>query len=255
ISGLSPNTYNATITVTAPGASNTPRTVGVTLTVSGQVPTIGVSPLSFGFNAMEGGTNPTPQALSISNPGTGTLSWSLSDDAAWLNLSPLSGTCTTETDTVTLAVDIFALAIDTYNATITITDPSASNSPVDVSVTLVVWGAEIWVAKDGDDVTGNGTVGDPYATITKALEVVFAGGTIRVKPGAYTAPLTITLDNITLVSTDGRDATTINGGGTGGAVIDLGLHDGITIEGFFVTDGCYGIDADYCAGLTIRQCK
>ena len=54
-------------------------------------PTIGVSPSSFSFSATEGGSNPASQSLSITNTGGGTLSWSASDDATWLSLSPASG--------------------------------------------------------------------------------------------------------------------------------------------------------------------
>ncbi len=55
-------------------------------------PEIGTSPTSLSFTAQQGGSNPAAQTLSISNTGGGTLSWSGSDNAAWLTLSPASGT-------------------------------------------------------------------------------------------------------------------------------------------------------------------
>src|SRR4029077_3947495 len=55
------------------------------------LPAIGASPTSISF-AVTQGVTPATQTLSISNTGGGTLSWTASDNAAWLSLSPSSGT-------------------------------------------------------------------------------------------------------------------------------------------------------------------
>src|SRR5437867_3825336 len=60
--GLAAGTYNATITVTATGATNTPQSVPVTLTVTALPPTIGLSPTSLSFTGVQGGANPSAQA-------------------------------------------------------------------------------------------------------------------------------------------------------------------------------------------------
>jgi hypothetical protein len=96
---------------------------------------IGHSPTSFSFIATRGGSNPPNQSLSIWNAGGGTLSWSVSDNANWLSLSPTIGT---NWETVTVSVNIVGLTAGTYNATITITATGATNSPVSISVTLTV---------------------------------------------------------------------------------------------------------------------
>ncbi|MGH7227827.1 MAG: PQQ-dependent sugar dehydrogenase [Nitrospiraceae bacterium] len=98
-------------------------------------PTIGLSPTSFSFAAFQGGANPAPQTLNITNTGGGTLSWSVSDNALWLTLSPISGTAPS---TVTVSVDTTGLVAGTYNATITVTAQGATNSPQMVPVTLTV---------------------------------------------------------------------------------------------------------------------
>src|SRR5207249_3151739 len=92
--GLTAGTYNATITATASGATNTPQTVPVTLTVTAAPvpPTIGLNPVSFTFTGVQGALNPASQTLSLTNTGGSTLSWSVSDNATWLTLSPASGT-------------------------------------------------------------------------------------------------------------------------------------------------------------------
>jgi uncharacterized protein YjdB/fibronectin type 3 domain-containing protein len=103
-------------------------------------PTISRTPGSMSFTATPG-SNPAPQNLEIRNSGVGTLNWSVSDDQPWLNLSPASGSATTETDVVSVSVNATGLALGTYNATITITAPGASNTPQTTAVTLNVTSA------------------------------------------------------------------------------------------------------------------
>ena len=138
ILGMTAGFYNATITITAPGATNTPQTVPVTLIIAPPLlgPTIGRSPTSFTFSATEGGANPSSKTLEVWNAGTGTLNWTVSDDALWLSLAPTSGSSTGEHDAVTVSVDISGLTVGSHPATITITDPGATNTPQTVPVTL-----------------------------------------------------------------------------------------------------------------------
>ncbi len=98
-------------------------------------PTIGISPSSFSFTATAGGANPANQSLSVSNTGGGTLNWTASDNATWLTISPTSGTAPS---TVTLSVNITGLAAGTYNGTVTVSATGATNTPVNIPVTLTV---------------------------------------------------------------------------------------------------------------------
>ena len=52
----------------------------------------------------------------------------------------------------------------------------------------------ITVSPGGNDTTGDGSLGNPYATITKADTVVASGGTVNVLPGTYTQASTWTLN-------------------------------------------------------------
>ncbi|MFB3041779.1 MAG: hypothetical protein ACE1ZS_08320 [Candidatus Poribacteria bacterium] len=137
IAGLSAGTFNGAITISASGATNTPQTTTVTLTVD-PPPRISRGPSSKNFTATEGGPNPSNQTLRISNSGGGTLNWSVSDNQSWLSLSPTSGSSTGETDTVSVRVNIAGLSDGTYNATITISASGATNTPRTTSVTLIV---------------------------------------------------------------------------------------------------------------------
>jgi len=142
ISGLSAGTYNATITVSDPNATNSPQTISVTLTISAQSkPTISLDKTSMNFSAIQGGSNPASQTFTITNSGVSgsTLTWTISDDATWLTLSPSSGSLNSGASaTVTASVDISGLSTGIYNATITVSDPDATNSPQTISVTLTI---------------------------------------------------------------------------------------------------------------------
>ena len=62
----------------------------------------------------------------------------------------------------------------------------------------------LWVAKNGNDTTGDGSSGKPYLTITKALtEITTAGQTILVAPGTYTETLTFTQNDTAIIGQQG----------------------------------------------------
>jgi hypothetical protein len=78
-----------------------------------------------------GGTNLSAQTIAVSNVGSGTLSWATSDNAAWLTLSPVSGT---NSGTVTTSVNLTGLAAGTYSAIITVAVSGSTNSPQQIPV-------------------------------------------------------------------------------------------------------------------------
>jgi len=136
IAGMSAGDYSASITITAPGASNSPQVVSVSLHISSAAPEISFNPESLSFTAGEGGSTPANGTLEVWNSGIGTLIWSLSDDAAWLSENPTSGSSTGEHDTVAVSVNIAGMSAGDYSANVTITAPGASNSPQVVPVSL-----------------------------------------------------------------------------------------------------------------------
>jgi hypothetical protein len=133
IGSLAAGSYSGAVTVNAPGASSV--TVPVTLTVAAVPipPSIGASPTNLSFVATQGGGNPAPQTVSISNTGGGSLAWSATDNIDWLALSPATGT---GNGVVTATVATGARTAGTYNANITLT--AIGTSPVTVPVTLTV---------------------------------------------------------------------------------------------------------------------
>jgi len=101
-------------------------------------PTIAFSPTSFTFGATEGEAGPPEQTLQVWNSGGGILDWSLSDDAAWLELNPTSGSATDEVDNVTVSVHTSGMDPGSYSTTITISAEEATNTPQTVSVSLTL---------------------------------------------------------------------------------------------------------------------
>ncbi|MDG2125524.1 MAG: lamin tail domain-containing protein, partial [Verrucomicrobiales bacterium] len=112
-----------------PGSSNTPATT----------PEVKVSTrdiIAFGTV----GTDAPSQSFDVSNDGINTLTYSISDNANWLTITPPTGTSTNPVDfkTHTVNFDSDGLAGGTHNAVITVSDPNALNSPqtIDVSITI-----------------------------------------------------------------------------------------------------------------------
>jgi len=130
---LTAGSYSGAVTVNAPGASS--MTVPVTLTVATVPipPSIGASPTTLSFVATQGGGNPSPQTLSISNTGGGSLTWSATDNVDWLALSPATGA---GNGVVTATVATGSRTAGTYHANITLT--AIGTSPVTLPVTLTV---------------------------------------------------------------------------------------------------------------------
>ena len=189
--GLLAGSYTAVISVTATGATAKTIPVTLTLTASTTSATIGLSPTTLAFAGTVGGTNPAAQPFTIANSGGGTLSWTLSSNAAWLHLNIGSGTTTTESDTVYSSVTTSGMAAGTYNGIITVTASGASNSPRQISVSLTLSSttannaaALTWDANSDSDVAGykvyqgtaSGTYAAPIATLTTATTTYTATG-------------------------------------------------------------------------------
>jgi len=81
--------------------------------------------------------------------------------------------------------------------------------------------ADIFVATNGNDTTGNGSISNPYATLTKATTVAVAGDTIQVRAGAYVQHL----------------YWDVGGDGAPGAYITIQAYDGDLTASFVGESG------------------
>lgn len=138
--GLLPGTYNGTVTIAAtiPGGGtvlNSPITVPVKLTISAG--TLAASPASLTFLQAQGGNPPPSQTINVNSNGPA-LSYSAIATTvigSWLSVTP-AGAATPGAITVT--VNGAGLAAGTYSGNVTLTSVGASNSPLNVPVTLTV---------------------------------------------------------------------------------------------------------------------
>jgi len=96
-------------------------------------PAIGTSSTSLSFTATQGGTNPATQTLNISNTGSGTLSWTATDNAPWMTLSRTSGT---NNGVVIVSVITGVTGPGTHTGMITLSATGASSVSVPVTFTV-----------------------------------------------------------------------------------------------------------------------
>jgi Bacterial Ig-like domain (group 2) len=173
IAGLAAGTYAAVVRIEAAGASNSPRDVPVSLIISSQ-PTIAVSPVSLTFAST--GATPAPQVVTITNSGGGTFS-SLSTETQyasgnnWLVVSLSTGVSPVA---LTVQPNIAGLAAGTYNATVRVLSPGASNTPVGIPVQLTITTPPL-IMLSRSNVTFNAVIGgsDPLA---EAVTITNGGG-------------------------------------------------------------------------------
>jgi hypothetical protein len=142
--------YTATITITSSEAYNNPQKVKVNLKITKETPAqIWVNAGSLAFNT-RAGLNPSSQQIRIKNSGEGTLTYGITWDASWLSVSPGNGISSGAENAHSVSAQTSSLPQGTYNATISIADPKASNSPQHIQVSLDIGalpsGNEIWVS-------------------------------------------------------------------------------------------------------------
>jgi hypothetical protein len=197
--GLAAGTYTANITISevlpaalegaesaVEGVLITEVTVPVTLNLG--VPAISASPIPLTFTTTEG-ENPADKMLEVCNTGTGTLNWSLTDDAAWLSETPTSGSLgADDCEDVTVSVAASGLAAGDYSATITITGSPTVTVPVNLHIVSAMPELPVEPAQ----LSASGLSISPHQVkpgqeVTISINVANSGG----KTGSYNAVLYI----------------------------------------------------------------
>ena len=120
--------YTANLFFTSNGGD---QTVSVTMTVPDTpAPMIDVSPTVLNF-----GTSGTELTFTITNIGQETLNWSISDDQNWLEVSPTSGSTTTEQDEIIVNVDRAGLSVGDYTGIISV---SSNGGDINIDVSMEI---------------------------------------------------------------------------------------------------------------------
>ncbi len=175
--GLAAGTYQGTITLTVPQATNSPLSLPVTLKVTDEPPSLAVHPGQLSFSAVQG-SNPPDQVLRIRNEGGGTLGWTavvlrpvtgtrLTD---WLSLSANAGT---GSGSIRVTVNTTGLAPGSYQSAIVVRSTTGQTQRVPVNLQVTASGAVLQTSQSGlifVAVEGSGTLP------SRNFNVVNAGG-------------------------------------------------------------------------------
>ena len=138
--GLAAGSYAGSIAVAAATAANSPQTIAVTLRVA-PVATIAASPAALSFTQTSGGAAPAPASVAITSSGgavTFTVSASTTSGGTWLSVTPSGGTTPAN---LSVLVSGGGLAPGTYSGKITVVSAGATNTPLNIDVSLVVGAA------------------------------------------------------------------------------------------------------------------
>jgi hypothetical protein len=246
-SQLSPGTYSAKLTVSASRPNRSSQVVSVVLTVyPGPAPAISVNTTAL-YNTCESSTNARSQTFEVCNSGGKTLSYSISDDAAWLSCSPAGGASTGQHDVISLSYASAGLAPGIYPAIILVSDSAAANSPQAIRVCLTVLadsGPAIWHV-DGSlaESQDGSTWTRAFRTIQEAVDAASEGDVVVVANGVYHENIHFNGRNIVLRSTDPSDGsavgeTIIDGVGRDTVVRFDGTEDETCVlSGFTIRNG------------------
>jgi hypothetical protein len=129
---LAEGTYSGEITVTAPDATGSPRTIRVTLDVLAQASLV-ARPSTLRFDAIQGKPNPAGQSVKVVYPYN-EVDWTATTTAEWLVVAASSGSTP---GTPTISVNTSGLAAGTYQASVEFVE-NASGTAATVAVQLVV---------------------------------------------------------------------------------------------------------------------
>ena len=229
---LTAGTQSGMITLSAPGATSVSVPVSFTVTAAPVPPAIGFSPTSLSFTAQQGGSNPATQTLNISNTGGGTLSWTATDNATWLTVSPASGT---GNGTLTVTATGTQTA-GTQTGTITLNATGATSVPVNVTFTVTAApnislnpSSLSYAATQGAANPANKTVsltttgGTLNWTVSRTVSGNIAWLTVSPASGSSNSTLTASVNTAGLAAGTHTGTITVSAAGASSKTVDVTL--------------------------------
>jgi hypothetical protein len=147
--------------------------------------------------------------------------------------------------------DVLFWGLGSYEFSVTVSDGQLQDVK---SVTIDVVVNVAYVANNGDDNTGLGTIENPFATIQKGINTVQDNGTVIALEGTYHENIDFGGKKITVRSNNPNDTnvvanSVIDANGSGGVVIfDSGEDTNSVLAGFTITGG----DTELGGGIYIN---
>ena len=196
---------------------------------------LGILPREIRIVAREGDSNMLTQYLTIWNDGSGVVNWTIDEDCDWLNIDPIIGSSSGQTDEVVLNIDVTGLSRGQYSCELTISAPNAINSITKVPVIMNI-----------REILNHLHVPSEFPTIQEGIDAALDGETIIVAPGIYTGEGNRDIDfkgkTITVKSEGGSDTCIIDCQGSKeeqhrGFYFHYGEDTNSVVQGFTITDG------------------
>jgi uncharacterized protein (TIGR03437 family) len=196
---LAAGNYTGNVVIASNGATGSPISIPVTLTVEAATITASTTPLT--FNQLAGGAAPASQSVSVtSTPGpvSFTVASTTTSGGSWLAATAgSSGTTGTTPGTVQISVNGSSLSPGAYSGFVTITSSGSNGSPISIPVALNV-GAAAVLSVTQQSLSFNASVGQ--ATTPQTVQLT----------STATAPYTVstaTKDNGTWLSVSPSSGT------------------------------------------------
>ncbi len=134
-----------TITVTVTDSDNMSTQAARTITIGDEntVETVNLdaAPLGIGI-LLNFGESGTTYTLTLRASTGGAISWTASESLPWLSMSATSGTTP---DEITLTIDPTGLPVGTHNGIITLTSTDATNSPIEIPISVQINGYSMYL--------------------------------------------------------------------------------------------------------------
>ena len=129
VTGLRPQSYQGTITFTYGGGLTQQLPVALTVSVPPS-PAISLNQGALNFTTLVG-SNPSPQAFTITNTGNATLKWAIAEDQNGSSFAPLSATsgslAPTKSIAITVSPNVSGASAGTLATTISVSDSDSSS--------------------------------------------------------------------------------------------------------------------------------
>jgi hypothetical protein len=167
-----PGPHETSITITAQGMTNSPKTIDVAVDVGPPPPQLLVTPNALTFEYFIDGPLPSAQQVTIENVAGSPYSWSATPLADWLTAEPANGTTDS---TVEVRVQPQGLSTGTRSGVLRFSAEGATNNPQDVHVTFVVHPSHshdhVWPVSPSS--SGQSLASIVYDTVTKRYGVTW----------------------------------------------------------------------------------